>query len=62
MEHAISPYDLAYEKLGFHQPAIRVASCEGDRQTYPWNKAFEEKFDDRLKKHLDAITAPRPQL
>jgi hypothetical protein len=62
MEHATCPYDLAYEKLGFHRPAIRVASCESDRQTYPWTKAFAGKFHDRLKKYLDAITAQRPQL
>jgi len=59
-ENAPCPYDLAYEKLGFNRPAIRVASCESGRQTYPWNKEFADAFHRRLDEYLAAVTAQRP--
>lgn len=62
LEDALCPYDLAYEKLGFNQPAIRVASCESDRQTYPWNKEFTDAFHRRLDKYLRAVAYSKPQL
>ena len=63
MEKETYPYDWAYNKLGFSRSAIRVASSEGDRlgssegegQSYPWDKAFAAKFDDRLNSYLQAI-------
>jgi hypothetical protein len=54
-EDAPCPYDLAYEKLGFNRPAIRVASCESNRQTYPWDKEFADSFHRRLDKYLAAV-------
>jgi len=62
LEDALCPYDLAYERLGFNQPAIRVASCESDRQTYPWNKEFADAFHRRLDKYLHAVAHSKPQL
>lgn len=58
-ENAPCPYDLAHEKLGFNRPAIRVASCESDRQTYPWNKEFADSFHRRLDKYLVALATQR---
>jgi hypothetical protein len=49
------PYDWAYHKLGFSLPAIRVASSEGERQLYPWDKAFAAIFDDRLNSYLQGF-------
>jgi hypothetical protein len=58
-EDAPCPYDLAYEKLCFNRPAIRVASCESNRQTYPWNKEFADSFHRRLDKYLVAVATQR---
>ena len=55
-EDASCPYDLAYEKLGFNRPDIRVASCESDRQTYPWNTKFADSFHRRLDGYLAKVT------
>jgi hypothetical protein len=49
------PYDWAYRKLGFSHPAIRVASIEGERQSYPWDKAFDAIFSDRLNSYLQIL-------
>ena len=59
-EDAPCPYDLAYEKLGFNRPAIRVASCESNRQTYPWDKEFADSFHRRLDKYLAAVATQKP--
>ena len=55
MENERYPYDWAYNKLGLSRPAIRVASSEGERQTYPWDKAFAAVFGDRLETYLNII-------
>jgi hypothetical protein len=55
MEDADCPYDWAYRKLGFSLPAIRVASSEGQRQRYLWDKAFAHTFHDRLEAYLKAV-------
>jgi hypothetical protein len=55
MEAKIYPYDWAHHKLGFSRPAIRVASIEGERQTYPWDKAYSEVFNERLEAYLKTI-------
>jgi hypothetical protein len=60
LEDAPCPYDLAHEKLGFNRPAIRVASCESDRRTYPWNKEFADAFHRRLGEYLVVVTTQRP--
>ncbi len=60
LEDAACPYDVAYEKLGFHRPAIRVASSESDRQTYPWDSAFANAFHHRLGNYLHTVSAGRP--
>jgi hypothetical protein len=57
MEDDDDPYDLAYEKLGFYRPAIRVASCEGERQVHLWNKTFANAFRYRLDTRLEAVAA-----
>lgn len=57
MEHEPYPYDWAYQKLGFFQPAIRVASSEGERQLFPWTKAFADDFDGRFNSYLQTIKA-----
>jgi hypothetical protein len=59
-EDAPCPYDLAYEKLGFNRPAIRVASCESNRQTYPWDKEFADSFHRRLDEYLVAVATQKP--
>jgi hypothetical protein len=55
MEKSKYPYDCAHDKLGFSRPAIRVASIEGERQTYPWDKAYSETFNGRLGAYLETI-------
>lgn len=55
MEEETYPYDWAHRKLGFSRPAIRVASIEGERQTYPWNKAYSGIFNDRLRAYLETL-------
>jgi hypothetical protein len=55
MEKETFPYDWAYDRLGFSRPAIRVASSEGERQVYPWEKAFAAKFADRLDSHYENV-------
>jgi hypothetical protein len=57
LENASHPYDRAYEKLGFHRPAIRVASSERGRELYPWDKDFADNVHHRLDKHLCAVVA-----
>ena len=59
MEETGYPYNWAYKKLGFCEPAIRVASCESDRQTYPWDNAFAAAFHRRLGRYLRAVTTQR---
>jgi hypothetical protein len=53
------PYDWAYIQLGFGQPAIRVASSEGERrgerEAYPWNRAFTASIYDRLDSYHEQI-------
>lgn len=49
------PYDWAHRELGLSRPAIRVASSEGGRQTYLWDKAFEETFFSRLDRYLEIL-------
>lgn len=55
MDNEEYPYDWAYRKLGFSLPAIRVASSEGERQSYPWDKAFAAIFGDRLNSYLQIL-------
>ena len=55
MDNEEYPYDWAYRKLGFSLPAIRVASSEGERQSYPWDKAFTAIFGDRLNTYLQIL-------
>ncbi len=55
MDNEEYPYDWAYRKLGFSHPAIRVASSEGERQSYPWDKAFAATFGDRLNSYLQIL-------
>jgi hypothetical protein len=55
MEHEAYPYDWAYKKLGFFQSAIRVASSEDERQSFPWTKAFADDFDGRFNSYLQTI-------
>lgn len=55
MEEETYPYDWAHHKLGFSRAAIRVASIEGERQTYPWNKAYSGIFNDRLRAYLETL-------
>jgi hypothetical protein len=57
MEDDDHPYDLAYDNLGFYQPAIRVASCEGERQVHPWNQNFASSFHNRLDTRLEVVVA-----
>jgi hypothetical protein len=53
------PYDWAYTQLGFGQAAIRVASSEGERrgerEAYPWNKAFTASIYDRLDSYYEKV-------
>jgi hypothetical protein len=42
------PYDEAVRRLGFDAPAIRIASSEGHRRRFPWDKAFTDAFQARL--------------
>jgi hypothetical protein len=62
MDNEDYPYDWAYRKLGFPLPAIRVASSEGERQLYPWDKAFAAVFDDRLNSYLQGFGNRESQL
>jgi hypothetical protein len=59
MEIANFPYDLAYCELGFSRPAIRVASSEGGRHRYLWDKAFAAVFGDRLEARLRAVAGQK---
>jgi hypothetical protein len=56
MEDEGYPY-WAYRKLGFFQPAIRVASCEGERQKHKWDNAFALEVHNRLQGYLKALAA-----
>ncbi len=56
MEEAGDPYYWAYKKLGFCDPAIRVASGESERQIYLWDNAFAGVVHRRLGKHFRAVT------
>ena len=47
-DRAPYPYDKAVADLGFHQPAIKVASSEGVRDRFPWNREFLEAFQARM--------------
>jgi hypothetical protein len=56
IEEATHPYDLAFEKLEFNRPAVRVASCEGGRNEFAWDNDFAEQFDSRLlRQHQAAL-------
>ena len=44
LETADYPYDEAVFQLGFDLPAIKVASLEGDRSSFPWTVDFEHGF------------------
>lgn len=57
MEDEDYPYDWAHRQLGFFQPAIRVASCEGERQKHMWDNAFALEVHNRLQRHFKALTA-----
>jgi hypothetical protein len=57
MEEEDCPYDWAHHKLGFFQPAIRVASSEGERHMHKWDKAFARTFHDRLEAYLEIAAA-----
>lgn len=50
LETAPYPYDEAVWQLGFHEPAIKVASSEGVRDRFPWSRQFEEAFQARLSR------------
>jgi hypothetical protein len=50
LDQAPLAYDLAVKKLDFHRPAVRVASSERVRATFPWDDhAFADIFHARLK-------------
>lgn len=59
MDNKKFPYDWAYVALGFGRPAIRVASSEGERrgerQAYPWNKAFTASIYRRLDSYHEEV-------
>jgi hypothetical protein len=58
LERADRPYDKAIEDLGFMNDAIRVASSEGGRQSFPWTVQFEKDFKRRL---LDGLRETRAE-
>ncbi len=58
MEDAEYPYDWAYRELRFSRPAIRVASSEGGRHRYLWDKAFAGEFGGRLEARLQVVANP----
>jgi hypothetical protein len=43
------PYDEAVRQLHFDVPAIKVASSEGVRRSFPWTREFTEAFQARLQ-------------
>jgi hypothetical protein len=49
LEEADFPYDLAVQQLGFDEPAVTVASAEGDERRSAWNRAFLGEVQERLK-------------
>jgi hypothetical protein len=57
MEDEEYPYDWAHHTLKFAEPAIRVASSEGDRIRYLWDKAFARAFHRRLDAYRAAVIA-----
>ena len=57
MEDEKYPYDWAHRALKFSEPAIRVASSEGDRVRYLWDKAFARTFHRRLDDYREAVVA-----
>jgi hypothetical protein len=58
IENAASPYDYAFEYLGFDRPAVRVASCESSRDKLVWNAEFARLFDERLARTYGAAHRP----
>jgi hypothetical protein len=57
MEDEEYPYDWAHHELKFDEPAIRVASSEGDRIRYLWDKSFARAFQHRLDAYRKAVTS-----
>jgi hypothetical protein len=58
IENATSPYDYAFDYLGFNRPAVRVASCESSRDKLVWNAEFARLFDERLARTYGAAHRP----
>jgi hypothetical protein len=50
-------YDTAVQTLRFDRPAIRVASSEGTRERFPWDRAFSEAFDKRMEQETRPSSA-----
>ena len=48
LDEADYPYDAAVQRLGFHEPAVKVASSEGVRPKFPWRSEFYRAFHERL--------------
>jgi hypothetical protein len=57
MEDEEYPYDWAHRKPKFSEPAIHVASSEGDRMRYLWDKDFAHTFHRRLDAYRNAVIA-----
>ena len=48
LDAAPYPYDEAIKRLGFDKPAIKVATSEGVRRDFLWNRAFHDEIARRL--------------
>jgi hypothetical protein len=49
---------VAVRRLGFHRPAVRVASSEGWRVAYRWTLAFERQVERALAEGLGRPERP----
>jgi hypothetical protein len=52
------PYATAVQLLGFHRPAVRIASSEGSRAKYQWTLDFDAEVRRRLDEGL-GLNGPR---
>ena len=48
LDDADYPYDEAVKRLGFDEPAVKVASSEGVRPKFPWTRKFYGEVQGRL--------------
>jgi hypothetical protein len=59
LQNADFPYDLAVQQLGFDEPAVTVASAEGEERRFTWNRAFLGEVQERLKStRSESLEAP----